>query len=44
MWVDRYDDGSFIWCVDDNKHGEYALRGYVDGDDTHWMKLPPEPK
>ncbi len=32
-----------IWCVDDNKHGPYAMRGYLDGDDTHWMPLPPPP-
>src|SRR5205085_5223681 len=32
-----------IWCVDDNKHGPYALRGYSEGDDTHWMPLPDAP-
>mgnify|MGYP003501912451 FL=1 len=34
-------DGS--WCVDDNKHGPYPLRGYCAGDDTHWMPLPEPP-
>lgn len=32
-----------IWCVDDNKHGPYPLRGYSKGDDTHWMPLPEPP-
>jgi hypothetical protein len=32
-----------IWCVDDNKHGPYALRGYSAGDDTLWMPLPSPP-
>ena len=35
-----------IWCVDDNKHGPYALRGYSDEGPrapTHWMPLPPLP-
>ena len=44
-WDDRPatpEDG--IWCVDDNKHGPYALRGYSDGDDTHWMPLPAPPQ
>jgi hypothetical protein len=36
-----------IWCVDDNKHGPYALRGYNDTGPrapTHWMPLPAPPK
>ncbi len=32
-----------IWCVDDNKHGPYPVRGYSDGDDTHWRPLPTPP-
>ena len=35
-----------VWCVDDDKHGPYGLRGYnVDGPTapTHWMKLPESP-
>lgn len=33
-----------IWCVDDNKHGPYALRGYCDGDDKCWQPLPLPPQ
>lgn len=29
-----------LWCVTDNKHGPYALRG---GSPTHWMELPTAP-
>lgn len=32
-----------IWLVDDDKHGPYMLRGYSDGDDTHWAELPGNP-
>ena len=32
-----------IWCVDDQKHGPFALRGYRDGDLTHWANLPKDP-
>ncbi len=28
------------WCVDDNKHGPYPLRGSAP---THWMPLPAAP-
>lgn len=35
------EDGS--WCVDDNKHGPYPLRGYCAGDATHWQPLPASP-
>ena len=41
-WTDAY----CIWCVDDNKHGPYVLRGFSDEGDrapTHWMPLPPAP-
>lgn len=33
-----------IWCVDDNKFGPYAVRGYIECDLTHWMPLPKGPK
>lgn len=26
-----------IWCLDDHKNDPWMLRGYSDGDDTHWM-------
>lgn len=44
-WQDPYDDSNeyAIWCVDDNKHGPYPLRGYSEGDDTAWMPLPAPP-
>ena len=42
-WTSREDDGFYIWCVDDHKFGPYAVRGYMHGDDTHWMPLPPPP-
>jgi len=39
-WEDPYGDGDYKgWCVDDDKHGPYSLRGYNEGDDTHWMPL-----
>ena len=31
------------WCVDDDKHGPYALRGYRLEDMKAWMPLPPPP-
>ena len=39
-----YRDDHPIWCVDDFKHGPYALRGYIEGDLTHWAYLPTEPR
>lgn len=42
-WTTRDNDPKSeyaIWCVDDNKYDPYPLRGYIDGDDTHWMPLP----
>lgn len=33
----------YIWCLDDYKFGPYALRGYCDGEDTHWMPIPAVP-
>lgn len=38
------DQTPYIWCIDDFKHGPYAVRGYSDGDDTHWMPLPDAPE
>lgn len=35
-----------IWCVDDEKHGPYSLRGYSDegpSAPTHWQSLPAPP-
>lgn len=32
-----------IWMVDDFKHGPYAVRGYCDGDDTHYRPVPTPP-
>lgn len=35
--------GTEIWCVDDFKHGPYAIRGYTRDEVTHWMTLPESP-
>lgn len=46
-WTDQGDDPTSeyaLWHVDENKHGPYAMRGYNDGDDTHWMPLPTAPE
>lgn len=35
-----------LWCVDDDKHGPYPLRGYSYSTftaPTHWMPLPAKP-
>jgi hypothetical protein len=32
-----------IWCVNDEKNDVWHLRGYCDGDDTHWRPLPAPP-
>lgn len=45
-WCDPSRSGYEIWCVDDNKHGPYALRGYCDTGPTaptHWRPLPAPP-
>jgi Protein of unknown function (DUF551). len=45
-WTSRWSDNPVedgLWHVDDDKHGPYPLRGYCDGDDTHWMPLPAPP-
>jgi hypothetical protein len=45
-WEDPWGENpdSAIWCVTDDKRGPYPLRGYLDGDDTHWMTLPEPPQ
>lgn len=47
FWADPFgDDAPTLWCVDDNKHGPYPLRGYsFEGEcaPTHWMPLPEPP-
>lgn len=46
-FYDEVDESNGLWCVDDDKHGPYALRGYtVTGPSapTHWMRLPAPPK
>lgn len=35
------EDGS--WCVDDEKFGPYALRGWCSGDEVGWQPLPAAP-
>jgi len=46
-WCNPWDEPTTpengAWCVDDNKHGPYPLRGWCDGDITHWMPLPAAP-
>lgn len=37
---DPESDLNNLWCVTDNKHGPYALRGSPP---THWMYLPHDP-
>jgi len=41
-YVDPHDDGWFSWCVDDDKHGPFPLRGY--NAITHWRPLPDPPE
>lgn len=46
LWTDHDGDSNSPyahWHVDDHKHGPYSVRGYLVGDDTHWMPLPPAP-
>ena len=43
---DEVTEENGAWCVDDDKHGPYGLRGYSDDGPTaptHWMKLPESP-
>lgn len=45
-WEDEVTPENGLWCVDDDKHGPYALRGYNDDGPTapsHWMPLPAAP-
>jgi hypothetical protein len=42
-WGNLYGEAtpeSGVWCVDDQKHGPYPLRGYLDEDVIGWMPLP----
>lgn len=46
-WDSPYNDPvtpeNGLWCVDDDKHGPYALRGYNDSGPnapTLWMPMP----
>ena len=45
-WEDDVTEDNGIWCVDDDKHGPYPLRGYSNegyNSPTHWQPLPPAP-
>ncbi len=45
-WAEHDEKDYWSWCVDDNKHSPYALRGYSDTGPrapTHWMPLPAPP-
>lgn len=45
-WTDGDGDSSSPyahWHVDDHKHGPYPVRGYSEGDDTHWQPLDAPP-
>jgi hypothetical protein len=46
FWSDAHDADFKLWCVDDNKHGPYYLRGWSETGErapTHWMPLPEPP-
>ena len=36
--------GNETWCVDDDKHGPYSLRGYNDPYPSVWKPLPAPPE
>jgi len=45
-WTEPHTADWKIWCVDDNKHGPYALRGYSDEGPkapSHWRPIPAPP-
>jgi hypothetical protein len=42
--TDLYDDGVMHWCVHDEKHGPYAVRGYSEPFPTQWRPLPAPPE
>jgi hypothetical protein len=33
-----------LWCVNDHKNEVWHLRGYCEGDDTHWLPVDELPK
>lgn len=39
-WEEAVNGPPDIWCVDDRKHGPFALRGYQACDCRGWMPLP----
>lgn len=47
LWGDPFETGNDgLWCIDDNKHDYYPLRGYSATGEraaTHWMPLPAPP-
>lgn len=45
-WTEPVSSDWETWCVDDNKHGPFPLRGYSYDNQTsptRWMPLPPPP-
>lgn len=44
LWTDAHSGGWFAWCVDDNKHEPYPVRGYNEPYPNLWQPLPPAPK
>jgi len=45
-WADPVTEENGIWCVDDDKHGPYPMRGYnynCPTAPTHWLPLPAAP-
>ncbi len=50
VWAVAWTEGQSdfpLWCVDDNKHGPYYLRGWSEEGDRAprgWMPLPPTPE
>jgi hypothetical protein len=46
-WTEPADCDWHIWCVDDNKHGPFALRGYSNTGPRaprRWMPMPAAPQ
>jgi hypothetical protein len=40
-WTQGSNGSWETWCVDDRKHGPYALRGWIETDVKGWQELPP---